>query len=83
MAIIYSKTLKNMDWNGDVMHGWLVFQPEVVLMSPPTKQGKTIKKTGSDRHGERWRVVHAWQKAVDKRLSTDHKPIGRALWQLS
>ena len=51
---------------------WLVFQPEVVLMSP--KEGKPISKTGSDRHGDRWKVVHAWQKRVAKGLSTDDKP---------
>ena len=51
---------------------WLVFQPEVVLVSP--KEGKPISKTGSDRHGDRWKVVHAWEKRVAKGLSTDDKP---------
>ena len=54
--------------------------PQVVLMTPlvTVKQGRINKRTGtklvSDRCGDRWKVVHAWQRRVSKGLSSVENP---------
>ena len=57
----------------------------MVLMSPlvTVKQGRIKKEIGTkpllDRQGDRWKVVHAWQRRVSKGLSSDENPEWRQI----
>ena len=77
-TLIYSKALKCDGACG-------VAQPQVVLMSPlvTVKQGRIKKeistKSSLDRQGNRWKVVHVWQRRVSKGLSSDENPEWRQI----